>query len=112
MLRMYCFEFIKGTFRPDRIKSIAERFAVDGNMALENILYGIPDPHLTFGLSLLQLGLGIVNIKYVSLLTVALLIHILATQMELINECSIRFAEDKDFRLLVQFLDALRLLSN
>ncbi|KAJ7751276.1 Rad51-domain-containing protein [Mycena maculata] len=29
----------KGTFRPDRIKSIADRFGVDGNMALENILY-------------------------------------------------------------------------
>ncbi|KAF7981116.1 hypothetical protein HWV62_34839 [Athelia sp. TMB] len=29
----------EGTFRPDRIKSIAERFGVDGNMALENILY-------------------------------------------------------------------------
>ena len=32
-------ELIPGTFRPDRIKSIAERFGVDGNMALENILY-------------------------------------------------------------------------
>jgi meiotic recombination protein DMC1 len=31
---------ISGTFRPDRIKSIAERFGVDGSMALENILYG------------------------------------------------------------------------
>lgn len=29
-----------GTFRPDRIRSIADRFGVDGNMALENILYG------------------------------------------------------------------------
>jgi meiotic recombination protein DMC1 len=28
-----------GTFRPDRIKSIANRFGVDGDMALENILY-------------------------------------------------------------------------
>lgn len=31
----------EGTFRPDRIRSIADRFGVDGNMALENILYGI-----------------------------------------------------------------------
>ena len=31
---------LPGTFRPDRIKSIADRFGVDGNMALENILYG------------------------------------------------------------------------
>jgi hypothetical protein len=46
MPRMYSFKIIKGTFRPDRIKSIAERFGVDGNMALENILYGISDPHL------------------------------------------------------------------
>jgi hypothetical protein len=30
-----------GTFRPDRIRSIADRFGVDGNMALENILYGM-----------------------------------------------------------------------
>lgn len=33
----------EGTFRPDRIRSIADRFGVDGTMALENILYG---PHL------------------------------------------------------------------
>jgi meiotic recombination protein DMC1 len=30
----------EGTFRPDRIRSIADRFGVDGTMALENILYG------------------------------------------------------------------------
>ena len=29
-----------GTFRPDRIRAIADRFGVDGTMALENILYG------------------------------------------------------------------------
>ncbi|KAF8349683.1 Rad51-domain-containing protein [Amanita rubescens] len=58
-----------GTFRPDRIKSIAERFGVDGNMALENILYA-----------------RAFNSEH---------------QMELINECSIRFAEDKDFKLLI-----------
>lgn len=29
-----------GTFRPDRIKAIADRFGVNGEMALENILYG------------------------------------------------------------------------
>lgn len=29
-----------GTFRPDRIRSIAERFGVNGDMVLENILYG------------------------------------------------------------------------
>ncbi|KAM6498515.1 Rad51 domain containing protein [Amanita muscaria] len=59
----------EGTFRPDRIKSIAERFGVDGNMALENILYA-----------------RAFNSEH---------------QMELINECSIRFAEDKDFKLLM-----------
>ena len=32
----------QGTFRPDRIRSIADRFGVDGTMALENILYGVP----------------------------------------------------------------------
>lgn len=31
----------EGTFRPDRIRAIAERFGVNGDMALENILYGI-----------------------------------------------------------------------
>ncbi|KAJ3853863.1 putative DMC1 protein [Lentinula lateritia] len=59
----------EGTFRPDRIKAIADRFGVDGNMALENILYA-----------------RAFNSEH---------------QMELINECSLRFAEDKDFRLLI-----------
>ncbi|KAJ7246311.1 Rad51-domain-containing protein [Mycena haematopus] len=59
----------EGTFRPDRIKSIADRFGVDGQMALENILYA-----------------RAFNSEH---------------QMELINECSLRFAEDKDFRLLI-----------
>ncbi|KAJ4485888.1 RecA protein [Lentinula aciculospora] len=59
----------EGTFRPDRIKAIADRFGVDGSMALENILYA-----------------RAFNSEH---------------QMELINECSLRFAEDKDFRLLI-----------
>lgn len=33
---------VLGTFRPDRIRSIADRFGVNGDMALENILYGLP----------------------------------------------------------------------
>lgn len=33
---------IIGTFRPDRIRSIADRFGVSGDMVLENILYGAP----------------------------------------------------------------------
>ena len=43
---MYAYPFVPkrhvivGTFRPDRIKSIADRFGVNGDMALENILYG------------------------------------------------------------------------
>ena len=32
----------EGTFRPDRIRAIADRFGVNGDMALENILYGAP----------------------------------------------------------------------
>jgi len=59
----------EGTFRPDRIKSIADRFGVNGDMALENILYA-----------------RAFNSEH---------------QMELINECSQRFAEDKDFKLLI-----------
>ena len=35
----------EGTFRPDRIRSIAERFGVNGDMALENILYGACKRH-------------------------------------------------------------------
>jgi len=30
----------EGTFRPDRIRAIAQRFGVDGDLALENIVYG------------------------------------------------------------------------
>lgn len=30
----------EGTFRPERIKQIAERFGVDGDTACENIIYG------------------------------------------------------------------------
>ncbi|KAJ7057223.1 DNA recombination and repair protein Rad51 [Mycena amicta] len=59
----------EGTFRPDRVKAIAERFGVDPTMALENILYA-----------------RAFNSEH---------------QMELINECSSRFAEDKDYRLLI-----------
>lgn len=59
----------EGTFRPDRIRAIADRFGVDGSMALENILYA-----------------RAFNSEH---------------QMELINECSMRFAEDKDFRLII-----------
>ncbi|KAF7784057.1 hypothetical protein Agabi119p4_222 [Agaricus bisporus var. burnettii] len=59
----------EGTFRPDRIKAIADRFGVDGAVALENILYA-----------------RAFNSEH---------------QMELINECSLRFAEDKDYRLLI-----------
>ncbi|KAF9785013.1 DNA recombination and repair protein Rad51 [Thelephora terrestris] len=59
----------EGTFRPDRIRSIAERFGVNGDMALENVLYA-----------------RAFNSEH---------------QMELIEECAMRFAEDKDFRLLI-----------
>ncbi|KAH8099304.1 Rad51-domain-containing protein [Cristinia sonorae] len=60
----------EGTFRPDRIRAVAERFGVNGDMALENILYEA----------------RAYNSEH---------------QMELINECSMRFAEDKDFRLII-----------
>jgi meiotic recombination protein DMC1 len=30
---------LPGTFRPDRIRAIADRFGVDGEAALSNILY-------------------------------------------------------------------------
>ncbi|KAH9057979.1 Rad51-domain-containing protein [Lactarius deliciosus] len=65
----------EGTFRPDRIKSIADRFGVNGDMALENILYGPK-----------AMSARAYNSEH---------------QMELINECSQRFAEDKDFRLII-----------
>jgi hypothetical protein len=31
--------FARGTFRPDRVRAVADRFGVDGQMALENVLY-------------------------------------------------------------------------
>ncbi|KAH9985613.1 meiotic recombination protein dmc1 [Russula vinacea] len=75
----------EGTFRPDRIRSIADRFGVNGDMALENILYGmLASVLLTLGLKT-ELARAF-NSEH---------------QMELINECSQRFAEDKDFRLLI-----------
>ncbi|OJA17386.1 RAD51 protein [Rhizopogon vesiculosus] len=78
----------EGTFRPDRIRSIADRFGVDGNMALENILYvaarAFNSEHQVF------------PHIYPTLLLVTDVL-----QMELISECSMRFAEDKDFRLLI-----------
>jgi meiotic recombination protein DMC1 len=81
----------EGTFRPDRIRSIAERFGVDGTMALENILYGQSSCLIIArwsSCSFKESGLAAraFNSEH---------------QMELINECSARFAEDKDFRLLV-----------
>ncbi|KAG2156671.1 Rad51-domain-containing protein [Suillus bovinus] len=75
----------EGTFRPDRIRSIADRFGVDGNMALENILYARAFNSEHQVAALLYCYAAIVNML----------------QMELISECSMRFAEDKDFRLLV-----------
>ncbi|KAF9245756.1 Rad51-domain-containing protein [Melanogaster broomeanus] len=78
--------YIQGTFRPDRIRSIADRFGVDGNMALENILIRS---------SIQQRASGPFSIlRYLLTLTLDL-------KMDLINECSLRFAEDKDFRLLI-----------
>ena len=29
----------RGTFRPDRVRAVADRFGVDSGMVLENILY-------------------------------------------------------------------------
>lgn len=90
-----------GTFRPDRIRAIADRFGVDGNMALENILYGQLGvigyfPCMTFiSPSVQQRTSG------KKIVITYLLYKLTNWKMELINECSLRFAEDKDFRLLV-----------
>jgi meiotic recombination protein DMC1 len=82
-----------GTFRPDRIKSIAERFGVNGDLALENILYG-HILHTTAKIHWLTISAARAwNSEH---------------QMELINECSMRFAEDKDFRLLVRLTILVR----
>lgn len=55
-----------GTFRPDRIRSIADRFGVDGNMVLENILCGIHCPILCdfSNLTCLQRGRSTASIRY------------------------------------------------
>ncbi|KAH9937316.1 LIM15/DMC1 [Fomitopsis serialis] len=72
----------EGTFRPDRIRAIADRFGVNGDMALENILYAraFNSEH--------QASPKLILLPYFA-------------NMELINECSIRFAEDKDFKLII-----------
>lgn len=59
-----------GTFRPDRIRSIAERFGVDGSLALENILYGETIDIITRLLLILsqQLGHSIANTKSSSII--------------------------------------------
>lgn len=75
----------EGTFRPDRIRAVADRFGVDGDMALENILYA-----------------RAFNSEHQVRSTLEMPINLTPRQMELINECSMRFAEDKDFRLLVR----------
>lgn len=65
-----CLPSSTGTFRPDRIRSIADRFGVDGNMALENILYGTVIYCFKIAIwlykLLLQRGHSILNIKCVS----------------------------------------------
>ncbi|KAI0962077.1 hypothetical protein AcV7_000998 [Taiwanofungus camphoratus] len=76
----------EGTFRPDRIRAIADRFGVNGDMALENILYGNSLRIYVWVDGLISSEARAFNSEH---------------QMELINECSIRFAEDKDFRLLI-----------
>ncbi|CAE6540125.1 unnamed protein product [Rhizoctonia solani] len=70
----------EGTFRPDRIRAIADRFGVDPEQTLENITYA-----------------RAYNSEH---------------QMELIQEAGIRFAEEKNFRLLLgQMLAKLAKLS-
>ncbi|QRW24868.1 meiotic recombination protein DMC1, related protein [Rhizoctonia solani] len=59
----------EGTFRPDRIRAIADRFGVDPEQTLENITYA-----------------RAYNSEH---------------QMELIQEAGMRFAEEKNFRLLI-----------
>lgn len=61
----------EGTFRPDRIRSIAERFGVNGDMALENILYGerMPFPRIQQSIDKspnVKQGHGIVNTRLVT----------------------------------------------
>jgi hypothetical protein len=43
-----------GTFRPDRIRAIADRFGVDGEAALSNILYGAKGPASVLGIVLIS----------------------------------------------------------
>jgi len=73
-------------------------------MALENILYGeLVELHTTRACLTLLFSARAFNsehqVKRCRARSYCSLIHIF--QMELINECSLRFAEDKDFRLLV-----------
>ncbi|KAI0292919.1 putative DMC1 protein [Russula brevipes] len=74
----------EGTFRPDRIRSIADRFGVNGDMASRT--------------SFTVYWFRVYNCESKTKSARAFNSE---HQMELINECSQRFAEDKDFRLLI-----------
>ena len=97
---------MKGTFRPDRIRSIADRFGVNGDMALENILYGTPAKTQLLTLAQCVRSARAFNSEHQACISIIVLRCVTheSVQMELINECSSRFAEDKDFRLLVKRL--------
>lgn len=72
-------------------------------MALENILYGIFSRCIppSIEIAVAARAFNSEHQVFIHLHPVMLsIIDIL--QMDLINECSLRFAEDKDFRLLVR----------
>lgn len=98
-----------GTFRPDRIRAIAQRFGVDGDLALDNIVYGALAPGVSLFHSTLLRSPGVQQrAPGTSFMCLTPLSSLNLLQMELVNELSSRFAEEKDFRLLVRsrFLDA------
>lgn len=77
----------EGTFRPDRIKAIAERFGIDPEAALENILYSTLTSYATR--------------LFHALILRSARAYNSENQFELIQECASRFADEKVYKLLV-----------
>ncbi|KAL7418059.1 Rad51-domain-containing protein [Mrakia frigida] len=86
----------EGTFRSDRIKSIAERAGVDGRTACDSSCstlspFSPPSPPLT---SLFFNFLPFLDITYARA-------YNSEQQLELVNELAVRFAEEGQFKILI-----------
>lgn len=95
--------FTEGTFRPDRIRAIAERFNVDPTAALENIVWARAhnSEHRKF-ISLFEYEKIFLFEIIDQFLSCIRLFPLYCIEMELITNLAARFAEEQGvFRLLV-----------